>query len=196
MTSRRLAGSSTIPRALGRRTAASTRRLCARSYTLVELLIVIVMLGIASALVVPSLATTNVLRIQAAVRTIVADINFAQSDALARQRGRAVMFDIPHNTYSIVEIPANATTLDPVHNTIYTVDFTNSRKFDDARITSAVFDGTPNLIYDELGGPVTNPSASTPGNGGTIVVTGSGSTFNIIVEPYTGRVTVNRVSGP
>jgi len=40
------------------------------------------------------------------------------------------------------------------------------------------------------------PGSSTPGNGGTIVVTGSRSRFSIAIEPYTGRVTVTRVSGP
>jgi general secretion pathway protein H len=165
------------------------------AYTLIEVLLVIVLMGVASALVVPSLGTTDVLRIQSAVRTIVADLNFAQSDALARQRGRAVMFDVPHNSYSIVEV--RGATLNPATDTIYTVKLSNTRKFNDAQLVSANFDaGSHNLVYDELGGPVTGPGSSTPGNGGTIVITGSRSTFNVIIEPYTGRVTVNRVSGP
>jgi Tfp pilus assembly protein FimT len=148
-------------------------------------------------MVVPSLGTTDVLRVQAVVRTIVADLTFAQSDALARQRGRAVMFDVAHNAYSIVEIPAGATTLDPANNTIQTVLLNNSRKFNDARLVSASFDNASStLIYDELGGPVTGPGSTTPGNGGTITISGSRSVFNITVEPYTGRVTVTRVSGP
>lgn len=167
------------------------------AYTLIEVLLVIVLLGIASALVVPSLGTTDVLRVQASVRTIVADINYAQSDALARQRGRALMFDVPNNRYSIVEIPAGATSLDPTNNTIYTVLLNNSRKFNDAKLVTASFDSnSPTLIFDELGGPVTAPGGTTPGNGGTISISGSRSVFNITVEPYTGRVTVTRVSGP
>jgi general secretion pathway protein H len=167
------------------------------AYTLVEVLLVIVMLGIASALVVPSLGTTDVLRIQAAVRTIVADINYAQSDALARQRGRAVVFDVPNNRYSIVMIPVGASTLDPAVNTMQSVNFSNTYKYNDARLVSASFDGgSPNLIFDEMGGPVTAPGGSTPGNGGLIVVSGSRSVFNITIEPYTGRVTVTRMSGP
>jgi type II secretory pathway pseudopilin PulG len=162
---------------------------------LIEVLLVIVMMGIASALVVPSLGTTDVLRIQSSVRTIVSDLNFAQSDALARQRGRAIVFDIPHNSYSIVEV--HGSTLNPATDTIYTVSLSNTRKFNDAQLVSATFDGGSNtLVYDELGGPVTAPGSSTPGNGGTIVVTGSRSRFNIMVEPYTGRVTVTRISGP
>ena len=164
-------------------------------YTLIEVLLVIVLMGLASALVVPSLGTTDVLRIQAAVRTIVADINFAQSDALARQRGRAVVFDVLNNSYSIVEV--RGATLNPATETISTVKLSNTRKFNDALLVSAPFDsGSNTLVFDELGGPVTAPGSSTPGNGGTIVVTGSRSRFSIAIEPYTGRVTVTRVSGP
>jgi len=167
----------------------------APSYTLIELLLVIIMLGIASALVVPSLGSTDVLRVQSAVRTIVADINYAQSDALARQRGLAIIFNAGSNSYSIVEV--KGTTLFPATDTIQSVTLSNSRRFHDTRLVSATFDNGSNiLVFDDMGGPVTAPGSSTPGNGGVIVVSGSQSVFNITVEPYTGRLTVTRVSGP
>src|SRR4051812_9044864 len=152
-------------------------------------------MGIASALVVPSLGSTDVLRVQSAVRTIVADINYAQSDALARQRGLAIIFNAGSNGYSIVEV--KGTTLFPATDTIQSVTLSNTRRFHDTRLVSATFDNGSNiLVFDEMGGPVTAPGSSTPGNGGTIVVSGSQSVFNITVEPYTGRLTVTRVSGP
>lgn len=169
------------------------RTRAARGYTLVELLIVVTVLGIASAMVIPQMGSTDVLRIQAAVRTIVADINFAQSDALARQEGRALIFDIPGNTYSVLEVPG--TVLNPATDTLYEVNFNNRVKFHTARIESATFDGDEVLLFDEMGGPITTPGGSTPSAGGQIVVSGSGSTFQITVEAYTGRVTVLRL-GP
>ena len=63
-----------------------------RSYTLIELLIVVTILGIAATMVVPRVLGKDRLTLQAAVRTLVADLSFAQSDALAQQEYRRVVF--------------------------------------------------------------------------------------------------------
>jgi prepilin-type N-terminal cleavage/methylation domain-containing protein len=162
----------------------------ARAYTLIEILIVVVMLGVASALAMPSLRSTDALRVQSTVRAIVSDITYAQSDALARQQSRAMVFDTTNNKYSIVEV--HGATLSPTTDTIYAVDLNNERKFHSSKLVNASFDGSNILVFDELGGPVTGPGSSTPGNGGTIKVTGSGETYTITVEAYTGRVSVVR----
>jgi prepilin-type N-terminal cleavage/methylation domain-containing protein len=172
------------------------------AYTLLEILVVVTVLGIAGALIVPSMGQTGVLRVQAAVRTIVADITFAQSDALAYQRRRAIVFTPELNTYVLVEV--NGTAVNPATDAMYDADGPNGRyqvtldsaKFAGARIDAAVFDGGSTLIFDEMGGPVLAATGDTPSAGGTITVTGSGATFEIRVEAYTGRVTVNRITGP
>jgi prepilin-type N-terminal cleavage/methylation domain-containing protein len=168
-------------------------RLCRRAYTLIELLLVVALLGIASALVVPQVGSTDVLRVQSTVRAIVADINFAQSDALARQRGRAVMFDIQNNAYAVVEVPLYGATLYPGTDTILSTDLKNARKFHDSRIESVNFDGGSVLVFDEMGGTVTAPNSNTPSAGGSVVISGSGERFQITVEAYTGRVTVTKL---
>jgi prepilin-type N-terminal cleavage/methylation domain-containing protein len=164
-----------------------------RAYTLVEMLIVITMLGLATAVVAPSLGSTDVLRVQSTVRSIVADINFAQSDALARQQGRAIVFDVASNSYAILEV--HGSTLNPATDTILSVDLNNARRYHTSRLTGASFDGQPVLVFDELGGPVAGPGSSTPGAGGSITLMGSGATFRIDVEAYTGRVTVTKLAG-
>lgn len=165
----------------------------ARGYTLVEMLITITILGIAGAVVIPSFGTTGVLRVQAAVRTVVADINVAQSEALAHQEGRAVMFFPDENRYAVVEV--NGPALNPETDTLWSVAFEQGDRFGDSTIESASFSGGTALIFDEMGAPVDTPGSNTPGNGGTIMIRGSGSVFRITVEAYTGRVTVTRVSG-
>ncbi len=168
------------------------RRPTARAYTLIELLIVILVLGIAAALVVPSMGGTGSLRVQAAVRTIVADLTEAQSDALAFQKGRAVVFDVDHNSYSIVDV--NGAELD-LDNDVTARTTIKGAEFGDAKIESVDCDGDATLVFDEMGSPVKEPMGTDPSANGTIVVTGSGQKFTITIEAYTGRITVARTGG-
>ncbi len=182
------------------RPASRIMRNAGRAFTLLEILVVIVVLGIAGALVIPSMGQTGILKVQAAVRTIVSDITFIQAEAVAFQERRAMVFDVETSSYALVEVPGD--TVDPVANTMfdpskadgrYLVDFRDA-KFGEARITSAAFSGTNTLIFDGMGGPVADAAGAIPGNGGTIRVIGSGQTFDIRVEPFTGRVVVAAVA--
>jgi prepilin-type N-terminal cleavage/methylation domain-containing protein len=183
------------------RPARSSRRSLG-AFTLIEILIVVALLGIAGAMVIPAMGSTGALRIQAAVRTIVADITVAQSEAVAFQERRALVFDVENSSYRVISVPGN--TLDPENNTLYDpsrrggqyiVSFADEDRYGDARITAAAFDGQPALIFDAMGGPISDPGANTPSAGGSITITGSGQTFIITVEAFTGRVTVTRQAG-
>ena len=169
-------------------------------YTLIEILLVVIILGIASSLIIPSMGSAQVLRIQAAMRSIVADMTFAQSDALGYQQRRAVFFDVANNRYSVIEV--NGAVLDPINDVLFDatrstgrmeVNFNDSR-FGGARLISANFDGDSALIFDELGGPVQTPTGDTPSVGGTVRIEGNGVTWDIIVEAYTGRITAVKVT--
>src|SRR5690606_19368519 len=148
-TRRRTAGSSTLRRARcgpagSTRTTSRTRvpdfegagwpraeGLVKRSaFTLVEMLVVIVILGIAGALVIPAMGSTGVLRVQGAVRTIVSDMTFMQADAVAFQEKRAMVFDVDNSSYRIVAIPGSAI---DVANTLYKADGPNREYVVDLR---------------------------------------------------------------
>ena len=80
-----------------------------RSYTLIEILIVVTILGLAATMVVPRIAGRDRLTLQAAVRTLIADMGFAQSDALAQQEYRRLVFIDPDSDgwsteYAIVRV--------------------------------------------------------------------------------------------
>ncbi|MEX0877155.1 MAG: prepilin-type N-terminal cleavage/methylation domain-containing protein [Phycisphaerales bacterium] len=170
-----------------------------RGYTLVEVLVVVVILGIAGALVAPSLGQVGVLRIQSAVRTVVADITFAQMDALGYQEQRAIVFDIDNNEYTLVQV--NGTTIDVDNDALYDNSgpgqryrvSLNDEIFGGTVIESVNFDGDHILIYDEIGGPVSTPGSSNLSDGGSIVLAGPLSRFRIDVAAFTGRVTVTRL---
>ena len=168
-------------------------------YTLLELMVVLVLMGVAAAMVVPNVRGSENIRIQTAVRAIASDIMYAQSDALAYQARRAVVFDPAGNTYWIAEV--NSDELDFDTDAMYKVDGPDQRFLVDvditsggaAQIVSADFDGDAILVFDELAGPVAGIDSDAPSAGGNIVVGGDdGTAYQLAVEPYTGRVTVQR----
>lgn len=170
-----------------------------RAFTLIEMIVVIALLGLAAALVIPQMGSVHSLRVQAALRTIVSDITLAQADAIAFQQRRAIVFDTANNTYRIVAVPGS--TIDEA-NTLYNpggpggryvVDL-NTTDFAGARITSTAFDTANTLVFDDLGSPVSTPSGEAAGTGGRIVLSGSDQVFHILVEPFTGRVTVRKIT--
>ncbi|MGD9688791.1 MAG: Tfp pilus assembly protein FimT/FimU [Phycisphaerales bacterium] len=171
-----------------------------RGFTLIEMIVVIALLGLAAALVIPQLGGVHSLRVQAALRTIVSDITFAQADAIAFQQRRAMVFDPANNRYRIVAVPGsiideNNTLFSPSGpNGRYVVEL-NTEQFAGARITGTDFDTQNTLVFDDLGSPVSTPSGEAAGRGGTITLTGSEQSYTIVVEPFTGRVTVRKMPG-
>jgi Tfp pilus assembly protein FimT len=171
----------------------------ARAYTLVEMLVLIVILGIAGAMVIPAMGQTGVLRIQAAVRSIVADITFAQMDALAYQEQRALVFDEDANSYAVVQVIGGLIDVDA--NTLYDskgpgqryiVDL-NEERYGGSAIQNISLNGGDTIIFDELGGPIASAGSSELSDGGTLEITGQFSTFRINIAAFTGRVTVTRL---
>lgn len=194
-----------------RRPPAMTRRYRS-AFTLIEVMLVVVLLGIAGVLVIPSMSQTGVLRVQSTVRTLVADVAFLQSDAVAYQSRRAVVFGVvprknedgvwefvEGNGYTLAEV--RGAELDLVTDAMIDPDDSArpfGRDFTEAKYAGAVlsnpsFNATPMLIFDELGGPVAELQGPDPGNGGSVRIAGSGAIFRVDVQAYTGRVRVTKL---
>lgn len=186
--------------------------------TLIEVLITVTVMGIAGALVIPAMNQVDVLRAQAAVRTLVADITFAQADAAATQERRVILFGAVGRTnadgdweigpgagYSLMAPPfgANQVSLlfdgmdDPTNpGTTISRDFT-SDTLGGGELINVAFDCDPQqgyqaLIFDEFGGPVQDLTSDTPSDGGSLLLQGARAEYRIDVQPITGRVVVTR----
>ncbi|MFZ4574889.1 MAG: pilus assembly FimT family protein, partial [Phycisphaerales bacterium] len=158
-----------------------------RGYTLVEMLVVVTILGIAGALLVPAFGQTDTLRLQGAVRTLVSDITVAQSDSIAFQRSIGIQFTSTSSESSYVVAMVNGNELD------VDLDRVSSARIDGEKFGFAHFDGTnfgdSQLVFDELGSPIglaDGESASTQ----WIDIAGRRQTYRVTVEAYTGRCTV------
>ena len=159
-----------------------------RAYTLVEVLLVVAILGIVSAAVIPSMLTAGEMGVQAAARVIVADLLYAQNEAIAQQATHKVVFDVANNSYQLQDQNGNALTVDWMSGTAnnYIVDFGEDQRFQGVTITAVDFGiTTPNEIsFDNLGGPST---------GGSITIQFDRQSFRIDIAEFTGRVTVTQI---
>ncbi|MBT8485402.1 MAG: hypothetical protein HKO59_06095 [Phycisphaerales bacterium] len=177
-------------------------------YTLIELLIVVGVLGLAGSLLVPHLVGQDSMRVQAAVRKVIADLSFAQSDALAHQEYRRVHFYPDGSGYCIIRVDdSNYATVftdivapDYIHDPLgaaaelgrYIVNLPDDERFEGVSITDVDIDGGQrDVVYDTLGG--TLKGGGVPGSGGTIELTSGGDTFRITIAPFTGKLTVQRL---
>lgn len=159
------------------------------AYTLVEVLIVVAIIGIAGAVIVPHMLTAGSLGIQAAARMIIADMHIAQNEAIAEQAIRKVIFDEANNSYRITTA-ANVTIDAPwrVGNDTaqYVVDFDTDSRFGGVRLENVNFGGGQELVFDALGGPTA---------GGQVELVFQARRYRIQVGEFTGKVTVQEIDG-
>lgn len=160
----------------------TSRRLA--GYTLVEVLIIVAILGVAAGIIVPQMLAAGSLGVQAAARVIIADILFAQNEAIAHQRTRSVVFDPDNESYSLADENGAVLTAKwkSGEENNYIIDFTDDSRFQGVVIVSADFAGSSTLVFDDLGGPL---------NGGTVEIEFQGQRYRVTVASFTGRVTVD-----
>ena len=174
------------------RKQATTRR--SNGYTLIEVLITVTIMGLAAAVVVPNMMQGGSLGVQAGARMIIADMLFAQNEAMAQQSTRRIVFDTDNNSYRVEKYDSGASAWVLEFNPSqgvgnnqqnYEVDFDEDGRFRGIEIVSASFNGTSTVEFDDLG----NPSS-----GGTVRLRYEEHVYEIKVAPFTGRVTVERVT--
>ncbi len=166
------------------RSPISDRRSSA-AFTLLEVLVVVVILGLIAAAVVPQISRAGGMSAQAAARLIVSDLMFAQNEAIAQQAWRQVIFDPTHDSYRLAD--AGGTTLTaPWMGGDYVVSFADDRRFSGVSLVGVDFSGQTQVVFDDLG---------TPDAGGTIDVAADGTGYRITVAAFTGRITVAPVTG-
>lgn len=183
-------------------------------FTLVEILMVVVILGIASAVIVPQIGTRSDLKARAAARMVTADLIYAQNMAIATQRMHYVKFDLANNRYSVMEeMPLDSGTgvtgiekvmLHPVNKTNYVVQFgaAGGSRYAELALDAAgtVFNGIsldyrPSYVvcFDELGTPFVYSSTLSSCNemlDGNVRVKSGTFVLNVKVQRYTGEISI------
>ena len=169
-------------------------------FTLVEILVVVIILGIAGAIIVPNLGSRDDLKAAAAARVIMADLIYAQNLAITSQGNRYMAFNVPLQNYSVTDAAGGVIT-HPVKQIPYTQKFggTSQNDLPDLKLVSTTFIGVSGIPqttigFDELGTPLTcNPLgvSETMSTGSILIQAGKGYKLKVDIEPFTGQISVN-----
>ncbi|AQT68900.1 hypothetical protein STSP2_02077 [Anaerohalosphaera lusitana] len=156
-------------------------------FTLMEILMVVVIISVAAVIAVPMMGSAATSQIKSAGNVLAADIEYAKSMAISRQKNYSIVFDAASESYSIEDDSGNTIT-HPVRGGNYTTQLSSGSDLDRVSISTANFDDTQTLTFNYLGSPFNGDGTAL--NSGQVVLSADELTMTISVEPVTGYVTI------
>jgi prepilin-type N-terminal cleavage/methylation domain-containing protein len=164
-------------------------------FTLIEILVVVIILGIAAAVIVPHIGSRSDLKATSAARLMMADLIYVQNRSISQQRMHYVQFDAGTGSYKVLEtITAPQVIIThPVEQSPFVVAIgaAGPSALNDVSIDSVSFDGQTVLAFDEMGTPYAHNAGTgvtTALTSGTISLKCRNMLLNIIIEPFTGEL--------
>lgn len=175
----------------------------ARSFTLVEMVIVVVIIGILIVTAFPKVSILRILKFQAAGKKMLSDIRYTQSFAALNHVYTGIWF-LPANdaywVYSCANTNANTNCFpasgwpslqDPLSRVNMGVNYVNDSQYKGIAITSANFGTSSMLVFDPSGVPVDSFNGVPLSANGTLLLNYSGESVNANVVPKSGKVYVH-----
>jgi prepilin-type N-terminal cleavage/methylation domain-containing protein len=169
-------------------------------FTLIEILSVVVILGIMSAIIVPQLGGRSDLDAAAAARIVMADLLYAQNKAISTEGWIYVTFSTTNQNYTLYTGTSTAPSATPLQHPVnlnnYTMTFggTGSNNIGNTTLTSANFgSNSQTIVFDESGTPYYYVSGGNPtalSGTGTIVVTSGANSLTVSIQQDTGDISV------
>ena len=159
-------------------------------FTLVEVLIVVMIIGIAVAAAVPVLENNiRSPKLSMAANALAADIEFTESECIGHPNDpRAIAFDTTHNKYTVEDFASGLAVNFPGDNLAYTNDFSTGRNAQlSGVVMTAVTMGNSSLstlTFDAYGKPLTTADL-------VITLTYDNQTLHVTVKQVTGDTSIN-----
>jgi type II secretion system protein H len=154
------------------------------AFTLIEMVIVLLVIGILAAVAAPKLS--NSIRqqsVNAAAKKIAADLELARRTAKSSGASIAVQFDVAMNQYTLLTVK------DINHPVIQNVTQLSKTGYA-ATLTSAAFNGTNSKLTFDLYGQPFAGSPLAPLTAGSVVIKAGNVQRTIAVNPTTGKAQI------
>lgn len=157
------------------------------AFTMVEIIVVVLILSIASLIAIPMLSSAADTQVRSAANILAADIEYVKNLAISRQKNYSIVFDISSDSYEVQDNNGSVIT-HPMTGKSYTMSFPSESRLNKVKIDSALFDSSTTLTFDYLGSPFNG--ALNPLNSGQVVLDADGFSLTIIVQAVTGYLTI------
>ena len=160
-----------------------------RAFTLLELLMVLVLLGIIAAVVIPAASSTEDAQVAGAARVLTADLETAQATALAQQAETALVFNENLTRYKVVlaagqnlsDYSSLVTVANPIQpGNAYEVVVAQMNT--PLVVVNSAFAAAHYITFDSFGSPALS---------GSVVLTAQDATLTVSVEAITGAVSAD-----
>lgn len=169
------------------------------AFTLIEILGVLVILGAASAVILPQMTSRDDQKALAAARILISDLSYAQNRAIAQQKVHYVVFDLTGSgRYRLLDAWSPATLIQhPVNSVPYETVFGTSTGaaavIKSVQLQAASFDNKTVVAFDVMGIPQSvDPTTGvmTTMNAGKVTLKSGTNTVSVDVAPFSGELSV------
>ena len=158
-------------------------------FTLIELVMLIVIIGIVALASMPKAVTSQAVRLEAACQKIASDLRYAQQMSLAQQVRFGISFDTVNEAYFVYRVNVGTVAKDPQTRNNFNVSFVTLNEFKGIDIASTNFSNK--MEFDSTGAPYDGNGVILSSQGIiTVQTTGGAYSRTVRIEAKTGKVSV------